>query len=89
MTADFIGFDFVKSFLVGVNFFKDVIEKCDINFSDNWDVDSLRTISMGETLSSTGSFLETSQLLDVFLVVGTDGNLTADFTGFDFVKSLL
>jgi hypothetical protein len=44
---------------------------------------------MGETLSSTGSFLETSELLDVLLVVGTDGNLTADFTGFDFIKSLL
>jgi hypothetical protein len=77
-----------KSDIVTSNFFKDVIEEGNINFSDNWDVDGLGTISMGETLSGTSSFLETCELLDVFLVVDTDGNLTADFTGFDFVKSL-
>jgi len=82
-------YSFVKSDLVFSNFFEDVIEEGNINFSDNWDLKGLGTISMGETLSSTGSFLETSELLDVLLVVGTDGNLTADFTGFDFVKSLL
>jgi hypothetical protein len=78
----------IKSDIITFNFFKDVIEEGNINFSDNWDVNSLGTISMGVTLSGTGSFLETSELLNVLLVVGTDSNLTADFTGFDFIKSL-
>jgi hypothetical protein len=81
-TSNLVESDFLISF-------KDIVVKGKVNFSNNWNIEGFGSISMGETLIGTGTFLESSKVDNVFLVVSIDGSLSADFTLEFFVKGLL
>ena len=68
---------------------EDVIEECNVDFSNDWDVEDFGTIGVLVTLIGTGSFSESSELFDVLLVGVGNGNLSANFTCFNLVKGLL